>query len=178
MNKLKLINIKRPKILFKKNIYNCQLGLKGKLPVYKKKEGDFATPIGKWKLGKVFLRRDKLPFLKIKKNIRKRIIYISKNSGWCDDTASRTYNKYFKIKKSNMRMQIGHERLFRSDDVYDVIIEVNYNINPTIKGKGSAIFIHCSFKDLRSTKGCVAMYKNDLIFLLKILKNDTILQIC
>ena len=178
MNKLKLININRPKILFKNKIYNCQLGLKGKLPIYKKKEGDFATPIGKWKLGKIFLRNDKLSFLKIKKNIRKRIIYISKNSGWCDDISSRNYNKYFKIKKSHNRMQIRHERLFRFDDVYDLIIEVNYNVNPTIKGKGSAIFIHCSFKDLRSTKGCLAMHKNDLIFVLKKLKNDTILQIC
>ena len=71
---IKLININRPKILFKNKIYNCQLGLKGKLPIYKKKEGDFATPIGKWKLGKIFVRTDKLPFLKTKKYTNEKII--------------------------------------------------------------------------------------------------------
>ena len=178
MLKLKLIYINKPKILFKNKIYDCQLGLKGKLPIYKKKEGDFATPIGKWKLGKIFVRTDKLPFLKTKKYIRKRITNVSKNSGWCDDISSGNYNQFFKIKNSHLHTHIQHEKLFRFDDVYDVIIEIKYNVNPIIKGKGSAIFIHCSFKDLRSTKGCVAMHKNDLIFVLKKLKNDTILQIC
>ncbi len=177
MFKLKLIYINKPLILFKNKIYNCQLGIKGKFPIYKKKEGDFGTPIGKWKLGKIFLRTDKLPFLKTNKNIRKRILNVSKNSGWCDDISSRYYNKYFKIKKSQLNMRIGHEALFRLDDVYDIIIEVKYNIRPIIKGKGSAIFIHCSFDDLRSTKGCIAMHKNDLIFILKNLKKDTILKI-
>ena len=177
MFKLKLIHINKPQILFKNKIYNCQLGLKGKFPIYKKKEGDFATPIGKWKLGKIFLRNDKLPFLKTKKNIRKRIIKVSKNSVWCDDISSKDYNKYFKIKKSQIYKHLGHEALFRADDVYDVIIEIKYNIKPIIKGKGSAIFIHCSFDDLRSTKGCIAIYKNDLIFILKNLKKDTIVEI-
>ena len=130
MFKLKLIHINKPQILFKNKIYNCQLGLKGKFPIYKKKEGDFATPIGKWKLGKIFLRNDKLPFLKTKKNIRKRIINVSKNSGWCDDISSKDYNKYFKIKKSQIYKHLGHEALFRADDVYDVIIEIKYNIKP------------------------------------------------
>ena len=177
MFKLKLIHINKQQILFKNKIYNCQLGLKGKFPIYKKKEGDFATPIGKWKLGKIFLRNDKLPFLKTKKNIRKRIIKVSKNSVWCDDISSKDYNKYFKIKKSQIYKHLGHEALFRADDVYDVIIEIKYNIKPIIKGKGSAIFIHCSFDDLRSTKGCIAIYKNDLIFILKNLKKDTIVEI-
>ena len=81
------------------------------------------------------------------------------------------------LKKSQLNMRIGHEALFRSDDVYDVIIEIKYNIKPIINGKGSAIFIHCSFDDLRSTKGCIAIHKNDLIFILKNLRKDTILEI-
>ena len=57
------------------------------------------------------------------------------------------------------------EKLYRIDDVYDIIINLNYNQNPTIKIKGSAIFIHCSFEDNRSTNGCVAL-KNNLKFII------------
>ena len=57
-----------------------------------KKEGDLKTPIGKWKLGKIFIRRDKVKYLKLNKNIKK-IIYISKNYFWCDDRYNKNYNK-------------------------------------------------------------------------------------
>ena len=42
------------------------------------------------------------------------------------------------------------------------------NINPIIKGKGSAIFIHIANKNYKKTHGCVAVSK---VSLLKIIKN-------
>ena len=65
----------------------------------------------------------------------------------------------------------SHEKLFRSDDVYDIILELNYNQNPTIRNKGSAIFVHCSFNDFRSTNGCIAIKKNNLKFIINNLQN-------
>ena len=50
----------------------------------------------------------------------------------------------------------------RDDEVYDIIVELDYNQSPTIRNKGSAIFIHCSFDDSRDTKGCIALKKNNL----------------
>ena len=64
-----------------------------------KKEGDLKTPIGKWELGKIFIRRDKVKYLKLNKNIRKKIIYISKNYFWCDDSYNKNYNKLLINKK-------------------------------------------------------------------------------
>ena len=59
-----------------------------------------------------------------------------------------------------------HEKLLRNDDVYDMILTLNYNQDPTIRNKGSAIFVHCSFNDLRHTNGCIAIKKNNLKFII------------
>ena len=65
------------------------------------------------------------------------------------------------LKKSKLsKTNIGSfENLYRNDDTYDFIIEIKSNNKPIIKNKGSAIFLHCSFSDLRPTKGCVALKK-------------------
>ena len=60
----------------------------------------------------------------------------------------------------------SHEKLFRCDDVYDIILQLNHNQNPTILNRGSAIFVHCSFNDLRNTNGCIALKKNNLKFII------------
>ena len=48
--------------------------------------------------------------------------------GWCDDFRSKDYNKEIKF-PFNYRA----EKLYRSDNIYDIIIEINYNKSPTIK---------------------------------------------
>ena len=63
-------------------------------------------------------------------------------------------------------MNFRFEELFRDDNVYDYFIDLNYNRKPIIKGKGSAIFIHSSFDDLRPTNGCIALSKKNLKFLI------------
>ena len=60
----------------------------------------------------------------------------------------------------------GYESLYRGDEAYDIIVEIKYNQRPIIRNKGSAIFLHCSFSNLRSTAGCIAVEKKDLIFLI------------
>ena len=37
-------------------------------------------------------------------------------------------------------------RNYRKENVYDIILVLNYNMNPTKKNKGSAIFIHVAKK--------------------------------
>ena len=178
MTELKLLNKYKSKLLLKNKIFNCQIGLNGTAPIYKKIEGDYTTPRGKWKLGRIMLRKDKLHFLKIKKCIRRITTNIYYFSGWCDDFNSLNYNKYFEIKDNITVKNFSYEKLYRKDDVYDIIIEICYNIYPTIKRKGSAIFLHCSFNDKRSTKGCIAISKKNLIFILKNLKKNSHLKVC
>ena len=72
---------------------------------------------------------------------------------------------------------INFEKLWREDQAYDIVIETSYNTQPIVKGKGSAIFIHCSFSDYRKTAGCIALKKKDLIILIKNLSKKTNLEI-
>ena len=81
------------------------------------------------------------------------------------------------LNDSALKKNVSFERLWRQDNAYDIIIELSHNTNPIIKNKGSAIFIHCSFEDLKATSGCVAIKKRDLIFLIRNLKRDTYIQI-
>ena len=130
-----------------------------------KKEGDSCTPMGLWSLESIFIRKDKIKFLKKKRSLKYKARKITKDCGWCDDIKKESYNKYVKISKLNTKEQVNYEFLYRKDNAYDLFVVLNYNTKPVIKGKGSAIFLHCSFNDFRPTKGCVALNKNDLKFL-------------
>ena len=172
-----LINLNKRYFLRVGNkIFTCQVGDAGLKLAQKKNEGDKTTPIGKWSLSSIYYRPDKILKKKLKnKNILK-INKITKNCGWCEDTRSINYNKYIKI--NNFKMpNLNYERLWREDEAYDVIIVTSHNVKPTIKNKGSAIFIHCSFSDKRNTAGCIALGKKDLIFLIKNLSRDTYIKI-
>tara|TARA_B100000963_G_scaffold278891_1_gene247332 strand:+ start:355 stop:879 length:525 start_codon:yes stop_codon:yes gene_type:complete len=158
-----LNTIYKSKLIFKKKIFPCQLGKNGKVPNYKKIEGDKCTPIGRFVIESIFLRKDKKLNIPFKRSIKNKIFFIRKNYGWCDDIDSKKYNQLVNL---NPKFNYSYEKLHRCDDVYDIILELNYNKNPTIRNKGSAIFIHCSFNDLRNTNGCVALKKNNLIFII------------
>ncbi len=175
--RVKSIGKNNTKLFFKNNIINCQIGKRGFNLNYKKKEGDFTTPKGKWNIERLFYRRDKIPFLKTHKSFRKKIYIISKNCCWCDDIFHKKYNKHIKIRDLNVKNKIKHEALWREDDVYDIIFVLNYNTRPIIKGKGSAIFMHCSFKNYRSTRGCVAIEKKFLKYISNLINKNTILKI-
>ena len=158
-----LNNIYKSKVIFRKKIFFCQLGKNGKVPSYNKREGDKRTPLGKFIIKSIFFRRDKKLNISIRKSIKSKIFYIRKNFGWCDDVDSKKYNQLVNLTPN---FNYSHEKLYRCDDVYDIILELNYNQNPIIRNKGSAIFIHCSFNDLRNTDGCVALKKNNLKFII------------
>ena len=86
--------------------------------------------------------------------------------GWCNDPKSKDYNKLI-----NLPFNHNYEELFRKENIYDIILVLNYNMSPIKKNKGSAIFIHIAKKDYKKTQGCVAVKK---LALLKILKEITI----
>jgi L,D-peptidoglycan transpeptidase YkuD (ErfK/YbiS/YcfS/YnhG family) len=146
-------------------VFRCQIG-----------SGDKTTPIGKWYLKSLFYRADQSPRPKLKKTNYLIINQITKNCGWCDDIKSNYYNKYIRINNSRS-INTKYENLWREDNVYDIIIVISHNIKPTIKNKGSAIFIHCSFLDYRETAGCIALKKRDLIFIIKNLTKKVTLEI-
>ena len=156
--------------------FQCQIGSKGITNAAKKIEGDKTTPIGKWHLKTLYYRSDRVLRPKFKKKNILKINRISQYCGWCDDINSKHYNKYINTKCRSLNM-ISYERLWREDSAYDLIIEISHNSKPIIKNKGSAIFIHCSFDDFRTTAGCIAIKKRDLMFLIKNIKSGVCIQI-
>jgi len=151
---------------YKKFKYRCALGKAG---VNKKiREGDNVTPKGVFKITKIYFRADKIK--SIKTNIKK--IKIKKNMGWCDDPVSRFYNQQIKLPS-----KYSHEKLYRNDDLYDLIAVLNYNTNPIIKNKGSAIFMHIAKNSYKKTEGCIALKKKHLINILGQIKKNTKIKI-
>jgi len=145
--------------------FRCSVGKNG---IKKnKKEGDKCTPKGIFKLNKIFYRPDRVDFFKTK--LEK--IKIRKNMGWCNDPKSKHYNKLIKINK-----KIKYEKLFRKDYKYDYLIELDYNTKKPIPFKGSAIFLHLT-KNYNKTLGCIAISKNDMLILLKLINKKTKIEI-
>ena len=157
-------------------MFRCQIGQGGLMKAAKKIEGDKTTPIGKWRLEKLHYRADRVLRPKLKKKNLIKINKITKNCGWCDDIKSNNYNDYINI-KNFQSLNLNYEKLWREDEAYDIIIVTSHNAKPTIKNKGSAIFIHCSFSNNKETAGCIALKKNDIFFLLKNLWHKTYIKI-
>ncbi len=172
-----LINLnKRYFLKFGNKAFKCQIGAEGLVSVAKKIEGDKKTPIGKWSLEKLFYRSDRVIRPKFKKKDVLKIYQITKNCGWCDDIKSKNYNKYIKL-DTPRSLNLNHEKLWKDDETYDIIIIISHNLRPTIKNKGSAIFVHCSLSNKNRTDGCIALKKKDLIFLLKNLRDNIYIKI-
>ena len=148
-------------------VFKCAIGKKGS--TIKKKEGDMKTPKGIFEIGNLYYREDRLkkPSTSLKTNI------IRKKMGWCNDiNYPKKYNKQIKINK-----KITHEKLNRKDSKYDLLIPIKYNFKKPKIGKGSAIFIHLT-NNYRATAGCIALKKNDLLILLKLINRNTKIRIC
>jgi L,D-peptidoglycan transpeptidase YkuD (ErfK/YbiS/YcfS/YnhG family) len=142
--------------------FRCTLGKAG--IGRKKKEGDNITPKGNYKIVRILYRRDR-----IKKITSKfKLINIKKNMGWCDDPKSKNYNQLIKLPTN-----YSYEKLFRKDNIYDLIVVLDYNMKPIIKNKGSAIFIHIAKKNFKKTAGCIALKKSNLKKLIRIIGRKT-----
>ena len=162
-----MIIINKSGYLKYKNLkFRCALGKAG---IGKKKiEGDNITPKGTFNIVKIYYRADR-----VKKMPSKfRLIKITKKMGWCDDPNSKKYNQII-----NLPTKYSYEKLYRKDNVYDLILVLNYNMNPIIKDKGSAIFIHIAKKKYQPTQGCIALKKNNLLKLTSKINKNILIKI-
>jgi L,D-peptidoglycan transpeptidase YkuD (ErfK/YbiS/YcfS/YnhG family) len=147
---------------FKNLKFKCALGKAG--VGNKKIEGDNITPKGTFGIVKIYYRSDRIK--KIYSRIK--LFKIKNKMGWCDDPNSKKYNQLIKLPS-----KYTHEKLYRQDNLYDLVIVLNYNMIPIIKNKGSAIFIHVAKKNYKKTAGCIALKKKHLVKLIKNIKNKT-----
>jgi len=129
----------------------CALGPAG--VARRKREGDGATPAGRFKLLWAYYRPDRQrppPGGIAMRPMRPA-------QGWCEAEASGCYNR-------PVRLPFRHavDRMWRGDDLYDVTVVLDYNFTKRKKGAGSAIFFHNARPGLTPTAGCVAIRAADM----------------
>ena len=121
-----------------------------------KKEGDGKTPTGKHQIVGMLYRPDRLS------RPRKWALPIRPRDIWSDDVKDANYNLM-----GTAPSIFSHELLFRSDQLYDLIIITNWNWPYAVKGRGSAIFIHSWRKNSYPTEGCIALSRHHLLIVAK-----------
>ncbi|MEW6766726.1 MAG: L,D-transpeptidase family protein [Pseudomonadota bacterium] len=113
-------------------------------------EGDGGTPRGVFHAVRLWWRADR--------HVRPRTFLpvraITSADAWSEDPADRHYNQ--PIRRSGNE---AGDRLKRDDDLYDFIVEIDYNTRPRIARKGSAVFLHLARENFSPTAGCVGMTK-------------------
>ena len=92
--------------------------------------------------------------------------------GWCDDPNSEKYNKLIRYP-----FNFSAEKLYIKENIYDIILVLDFNIDPIRKGKGSAIFIHVAKNNYKKTKGCIAVNKKNLRNLIKYINRKSFINI-
>jgi len=122
-----------------------------------KREGDGATPLGRFPVRQVLYRADRGPRPRTQLPVRA----IREADGWCDDPADRNYNRLIKLPSRR-----SAEGLKRAERLYDLVLVLGYNDVPRVRGRGSAIFIHLARQGLSPTDGCIALSRHDLTMLI------------
>jgi L,D-peptidoglycan transpeptidase YkuD (ErfK/YbiS/YcfS/YnhG family) len=146
----------------------CTLGRSGVIAAAVKREGDGASPAGEWPVRRVWYRADReaapetgLP-----------VIALRPEDGWCDAPEDAAYNRLVPLP-----YHARHERMWREDGLYDLLVELGYNDDPPVPGRGSAIFMHVARSDYAPTGGCVALSAEDLRAVLKRLNGGSRIRI-
>jgi len=123
-----------------------------------KREGDGATPVGCFQLRRVLYRPDRLA----RPETGLPVAALRPEDGWCDDPDDAAYNRPIRLPYA-----ASHERLWRDDGIYDVIVVLGHNDDPPVPGRGSAVFLHVARPDYGPTAGCVALALVDLLTVLR-----------
>ena len=155
------MNTSAKSLLFGEKIYPCRIGRKGTIAFESGREGDEKTPLGDYILRFGLYRADRLPHPKSHLTFRP----LRKDDGWCDAVDDLAYNRFIRLPYG-----ASHEKLWREDGAYDVILVMSHNDSPPQAGLGSAVFIHIAQWDDRKTLGCVALAPEVMVKLLPHLK--------
>ncbi len=136
----------RGKLILEGAVIPCALGRAG--ITHRKCEGDGATPAGRWPIVEFLIRNDRTP--PVRTGLPQRFIRCA--DGWCDDPASPRYNRPIPLPT-----KASHERLWREDAVYDLVLTLDYNLRRPLRRRGSAIFLHVVREGWQPTEGSVAI---------------------
>lgn len=125
----------------------------------KQGEGDGKTPVGSWRIMMAYYRRDRMQYPDFPVPVQA----IGPADLWSDDPRDPAYNHHIRSR----RYPFSHERLGRSDPMYDIFAVLDFNWPKSIPGGGSAIFLHTWRKPRHPTAGCIAFAPEVLRYILQ-----------
>ena len=129
--------------------FEVNLSVKGITSPDTKIEGDFKIPSGFYALPFVFgYERDV--------NTKMKFITLNYDHVWVCDSTDEKYNQFIEDTDGSYKKN-PNELLKRNDHLYKYVIVIGYNMNPIVKGKGSAIFLHVERRKDSATAGCIAI---------------------
>lgn len=143
-------------VLFGQSAFTCALGPAGIQA--RKREGDGATPAGRWPLLHVLYRADRVA----RPVTAMPVDAISPTDGWCDAPNDRNYNSLVQMPYSETA-----EEMWREDSIYDLVVVLDHNTCPRKRNGGSAVFMHLAREAYTPTQGCIALNDQDLRMLLQ-----------
>ena len=146
--------------------FACALGRAG--VVTDKREGDGATPTGRYPLRRVYYRADKISAPRTALPVHA----LARDDGWCDAAGDANYNRLVKLP-----YPASAENLWRDDGLYDLVVVIGHNDDPVVQGAGSAIFMHIAPPTGAPTAGCVALARDELLQVLAAAGPDTTIEI-
>jgi L,D-peptidoglycan transpeptidase YkuD (ErfK/YbiS/YcfS/YnhG family) len=120
-----------------------------------RREGDGTTPIGTFPMGRTMYGTEPNP------GVRLRYVRLRCGDWWVEDPRSRAYNTF-------QRVGCGRRPPFRittpdmaaSPRAYPFLAVVDFNMRPTVPGRGSGIFLHAQTGG--PTNGCVSLSRPEL----------------
>jgi L,D-peptidoglycan transpeptidase YkuD (ErfK/YbiS/YcfS/YnhG family) len=147
-------------------VFPCALGRSGIR--IDKREGDGATPWGRYRPLAAYWRADRVE----RPQTPLPLSAIEETSGWCDDPADANYNRPVTLPYS-----ASAERMCREDGLYDIVVDLDWNRGPIEKRRGSAIFMHVASAHFAPTDGCIALRHDHLRKLLPRIGPRTIFDV-
>lgn len=147
---------------FLNRVFPCSIGRGGIVAAYSKREGDGATPAGTHRIVGMLYNPTRMP------RPTDWALPVSPSDRWSDDVRDPDYNLMVRLPHG-----FSHERLWRADPLYDLILITDWNWPDAEPGRGSAIFVHQWRRPRYPTAGCVAFSAADLVWIAKRIKHQT-----
>lgn len=141
----------RGRLVFGNVTFSCVMGRGGRSAT--KREGDGATPMGRWPIRGLLFRPDRSRRPRTALGVRA----LKVADGWCDAAGDRNYNRPVRHP-----YPASAERMWRDDELYDLVLVLGYNLRPRVQGRGSAIFLHIARPGFEPTAGCIALTPKDV----------------
>jgi L,D-peptidoglycan transpeptidase YkuD (ErfK/YbiS/YcfS/YnhG family) len=150
-------------------VFPCALGRSG--TTSRKREGDGATPLGPMAVLAGYYRPDRARGL-TRRMGNLPLQPVATTQGWCDAPNDRNYNR-----PVTRGYGASHEVMWRQDQLYDIVIILDWNIRQRRRQCGSAIFFHMAKPGFPPTEGCIAVSPRVMRRLLPLLTSRTVIAV-